>query len=167
MTEAPRSYPWFASPISMRLAALSLLLGVSACVWSPPRDAHRTSEKIAEQVARGDGTTIDLAETAPFEWTRFCAFPPYTTEAVAERTLGFPWTYRWSAVKDLDDRTFLVFVNDETVVAAFDYFSIQGDFNALSEPFCVDRAEARLVVREMGRHTDGSPYLVIGPAPDP
>ena len=30
-----------------------------------------------------------MAEAAPFEWDRFCAFAPYTTEPLAEQVLGF------------------------------------------------------------------------------
>ena len=107
---------------------------------------------------------MDLDALASFEWTRFCAFGPYTTEDVAEDELGFRWPYAWSRVEDLDDRNYLVFVNGDEVVAAFDHARNLGDFAGL-DPACHARDDARFVVRERGQFGSGAPYYVMHAAP--
>ena len=134
----------------MRTVAVLFLIGLGAC---SPREAPGggdLSGRITERVEQGEGARVDLASLAPFEWTRFCAFHPYTTEAAAEELLGFGWPYEWSAVERLEDRNYLVFLNGDEVAAAFDHTRKRGDFAGL-DPVCFSRNEARFVVREQGR----------------
>ena len=100
-----------------------------------------------------------MAEIAPGEWTRFCAFHPYTTKSMAEDTLGFRWRYGWSSVSSYDGINYLVFVNGDDVVSAFDYPLGRGNFYDLPR-FCYDRAEASFVVREK-EQSDGSPFYTL------
>lgn len=92
---------------------------------------------------------LDLDSLASFEWTRFCAFPPYTSQDWAEDSLGFAWRYRWSNVQHLDGITYLVFVDEDAVVAAFDHARGLGDFSYLDRR-CYGRQLARFNVREEG-----------------
>lgn len=141
------------------LLALTLLVGACSSRPNAPGDVG-VSGRIADQVERGDGTEVDLAALAPFEWTRFCAFGPYTTQEVAETSLGFDWPYAWSQVELLDDRSYLVFVNGRTVVSAFDHSRGLGGF-AQTDPTCFARRDARFTVREDGRRSDGRPHSVL------
>lgn len=146
----------------MRVSLLFLPLLLSACASRPgaaPGD-DGVSVRIADQVGRGDGTDIDMATLAPFEWTRFCAFGPYTTQEVAETALGVDWPYAWSQVERLDDRTYLVFMNGRTVVSAFDHGRGDGGF-AQENAACADRRDARFTVRKDGLRTDGKPFYVL------
>ena len=105
-----------------------------------------------------------MAEAAPFEWDRFCAFAPYTTEEMAEQRLGFDWRYAWSNVESLDDRAYLVFLDGDSVVSTFDYSRGRGDFSGL-EPPCVEREHATYVVVEDGLSTSGAPWLEVRLSP--
>jgi hypothetical protein len=78
-----------------------------------------TLRRLRERIAAGD-SVIDFASITSFRWSRLEVFGPYASQASAERALGFPWPYQWSNVESLDDRTFLVFVDSNRVVAAFD-----------------------------------------------
>ena len=144
----------------MRTPWLFLLVGLSACGIVKAPEAPGLSERIAERVAEGDGAVVDLATLAPFGWTRFCAFRPYTTEDVAAEALGFRWPFQWSAVEYMDDRSFLVFLRGGQVVAAFDHTLDRGDFARLGTT-CVPRANARFVVSRQGKLTNGQPHYVL------
>jgi hypothetical protein len=144
--------------------ALIALLGLSACATSEAPSDRGLSDRIAAEVERGERATVDLAALAPFEWTRLYVFPPYTTEETAENALGFPWPYAWSAVEHDDTRTFLVLVNGEEVVAAFDHSRGHGDFAGLSRT-SYSPDSARFVVRKQGLLAGGDPHYVLRPAP--
>jgi hypothetical protein len=104
----------------LRIAALVLALFAFGWWWKRqwPSD-HGTRERIEDQVRAG-ATAIDLAKLTSFHWSKLYIFGPYTDQASAERTLGFKWPYKWSAVYALDDRDFYVFVDSGRVVAAFE-----------------------------------------------
>lgn len=143
---------------------LAALLGLVACADNEPPGDRGIPDRIAAEVSRGTGAVVDLAVLAPFEWTRFCAFGPYTTQEAAEDELGFRWPYTWGNIEHLDDRSYLVFVNGDSVVAAFDYPRGRGDFHWLDSA-CYERATARFVIVEQGLMTDGAPHLVLRPEP--
>ena len=149
----------------MRALLLLLVLAIlPACGLRQPPGDQGVADRIKTAVDPGDGVTFDMADAAPFEWDRFCAFEPYTTEQVAERDLGFDWRHSWSDVETLDDRTYLVFVNQDRVVSAFDYDRSDGDFAGL-EPSCVDRERARFVAVENGVSASGEPWMELRPLP--
>ena len=68
---------------------LGVLAALSACGLRQPPGDQRVADRIAAAVERGNGSALVMAEAAPFEWDRFCAFAPYTTEPLAEQVLGF------------------------------------------------------------------------------
>jgi hypothetical protein len=151
----------------MQAKLLPLLLGLSACGLAGPPDGGDLSERLAERVREAPFETVDFAELAPFEWTRFCAFHPYTTEEMAEEELGFDWPYmRWSGEKSNEGTNYLVFVSGETVVAAFDHPNNQGDFAGMEEP-CHERDAARFTARTAdhprGHTITGNPVLIPVP----
>ena len=148
----------------MRTATIFILFSLGACSLRQAPDGGTLSDQIGEQLKQGDGTTVDLAALAPFAWTRFCAFEPYTTEERAEEALGFNWRYRWSAVEDLDDRNYLVFLDGSEVVAAFDHTLDLGNFAEL-DSVCYARDEARFTVSEQGRLVGGAPHYVLQAVP--
>ena len=152
----------------MQAKLLPLLLGLSACGLTGPPGGGDLSEKLGERVHESYGETIDFSELAPFEWTRFCAFHPYTTEEMAEEELGFDWPYRWSGEKSNEGTNYLVFLNGGNVVAAFDHPSDQGNFEMREEP-CRERSAAQFNVRTVdspqGRFVEGLPVLVPQPVP--
>lgn len=121
------------------------------------------ADRIAAAVDGGEGLTLDMAELAPFEWGRFCAFEPYTTEQVGERALGFDWPYAWSDVEVLDDRAYLVFVDDGRIVSAFDHERSRGAFAGMDPP-CVRRERALFTVVENGISTAGEPWVELRPS---
>lgn len=142
------------------------VVGLAACRGAAPGD-RGLSDRLAE--AAREGAVVDLAALAPFAWTRACAFAPYTTQAAAETALRFAWPYPWGDIETLDDRAFVVLVDDAQegggrVVAAFDHPRDRGDL-AGQEPACVERDRARFVVVRDGDLADGAPHLVLRPAP--
>ncbi|MFN3314476.1 MAG: hypothetical protein ACK46Q_13555 [Hyphomonas sp.] len=152
--------------MGLRSALVSFLViaTVSACGPGRPPGDQGAAARIATVVEGGAGSSLDMAAAAPFEWDRFCAFPPYTTAEAAGGTLGFEWPHAWSAVDLRDDRAYLVFVREGRVVSAFDYDRSRGDFAALG-PQCFERERARFVVAERGVSTTGAPWLELHPAP--
>ena len=149
----------------MRAAFLLVVLAtLPACGLRQPPGDDGVADRIAAAVKHGDGAMFDMADAAPFEWDRFCAFEPYTTERAAERALGFDWRYAWSDVEVLDDRAYLVFVDGDRVVSAFDYDRGRGDFAGVDPP-CVERERAQYVVVDDGTSVAGEPWLQVRRAP--
>ena len=75
-------------------------------------------------------------------------FGPYTNQALAERRLGFRWPYRWGSIEGADDRSFVVFVDSEKVVATMDQLVVHGTFaDTAGHPHGYPRDSARFVVR--------------------
>ena len=143
---------------------LLIVVALTACSPGDSADApgdHGVSERIAEQVRNGEGTTINLGDLTPFEWTRFYVFSPYTPKERAEGALGFRWPYTWRTSIDHDEvANFLVFVNNGNIVAAFDHSRDKGDFAYLdSVSFPPD--SARFVVQQRRDSMAGTPHLVL------
>lgn len=146
----------------MRFALFLALLAAGAYWWTfrvPPGD-RGVSDGIASLVADAEGSEIIMADIAPFPWTRFCVFGPYTTEPFASDSLGFRWPYRWGKIEMLDDRNFLVFVDGDDVVTAFDHTLDRGDFDT-PEQTCFARDDARFTVRRDGNLTGGAPHFIL------
>src|ERR1043165_5961722 len=103
--------------VPLLIVALGLLYGAwSARKWPADHGAHG---RLLECIASHEGG-LDLTTITPFHWTRLEIFGPYSSKEQAERRLGFPWTYEWSAVDMLDDRDFFVFVDSQRVATAFE-----------------------------------------------
>lgn len=140
---------------------LGLGLSLGACRFGGPPDGGELSARLADRIQQRGGETIDLAELTPFEWTRFCAFHPYTTQEMAEADLGFAWPHAWT-IDDDDGHTYLVFLDGDTVAAAFEHPRNEGDFAGLG-PACYSHSDARFGVRTVdgprGRFVVGQPVL--------
>lgn len=151
----------------MRTVTFLVLFGLSACATDPPPEAPWDGDGLSDQIAVRveEGATLDLAALAPFEWMRFCAFHPYTTAERAQKALGFQWPYAWDTSVDHDEvANFLVFVNGNTVVAAFDHTRDRGDFAGLDAE-CFKRTDARFVVSAQGRLVSGNPHFILRTVP--
>lgn len=72
-------------------------------------------------------------------------FKPYTTREMAEEISGIDWPFSWSAVGVREDRSFLVFLDEDQVAAAFDHPVRKGD--GLDDT-CYSRDEATFIVTE-------------------
>jgi hypothetical protein len=132
---------------SVRAAALVLavsLVGVSCGhrKWPGDQGVH---DRLREQLTSGR-RFIEMADVAPFRWSRLEVFGPYTPQEHAEHRLGFKWPYQWSAVHSLDDRNFLVFVDSNRVVSAFELSRVTADIT----PGTVYRNSSRLLVESTG-----------------
>src|SRR5512132_4035257 len=68
-------------PVKHVCGAVGLALTL-AC--SPP-DGQGLSDRIAMEVRRGSGTTIDLRALAPFRWSRFYVIRPYSQKVDVEQ----------------------------------------------------------------------------------
>ena len=93
---------------------------------------HRLENQIADEVSRGDGTVLRVAELTPFAWTRLHVFEPYTPPGVIRQELGFAWGAAKSTGLESDEgHALLVFVRDKRVVSFVMYPRNQGDFAGL------------------------------------
>lgn len=102
------------------------------CLLGCSASDHRLENQIADEVSRGDGTVLRVAELTPFAWTRLHVFEPYTPPGVIRQELGFAWPAARSTGLESDEgHTLLVFVQDERVVSFVMYPRDQGDFAGL------------------------------------
>lgn len=84
---------------------------------------------LAEQVDRGVGTSVNLADLAPFRWDRLYVFGPGTPMATVRDSVGALWpgAERYGrATPDTVD--LLVFTANRTVLAASAHPRRHGDF---------------------------------------
>lgn len=81
-------------------AALALFIGGLALAVFLTRDEDNVqvdnllSEDFTREVATAsaNGTDLDLARIAPFEWARVLVIEPGTSDAEISRALGYEWT---------------------------------------------------------------------------
>jgi hypothetical protein len=137
---------WMKLAKTIALAALLITLGAAYLAWSRRQwpDDHGARDRLLARLSAGTGV-LDMAEITSFPWTRLEIFGPYTDKESAERRLGFPWPYKWSAVEAQDDRVFLVFVDSTRVAAAFEFPRVL-DVSRHS----IDRQSARFIVEARG-----------------
>ena len=147
----------------MRLLTIALGLPLLFCTACSPPGDHGLADRLASQVAAGDGTVVDVKQLSPFRWSRFHVFCPYTTEESAERTLGFEWPYSWGPVEHLDDRFLLVFVDSGRVVSAFEQSYAQGYWAEACGNSGYAPDSARFMVRREGNLLGGAPQHVLYP----
>jgi hypothetical protein len=138
----------------------ALLLALVLCSTACARPGDRgVPERVAAAVERGDGTIVDFRQIAPFGWTRMFVFGPYTTQAIAERRLGFRWPFHWSSIESADDRAFVVFVDSGKIVATMDQLLLHGAFAdsvGHQQGYPPDSARFRVIAH--GTLSDGKPY---------
>jgi hypothetical protein len=139
---------------SLRLAIAGALLAL-AC-WKPGYPDDRGAERALRAALTGRDTVLDFAKVAPFPWTKVHFFGPYTDTTTANRALGFRWPYRWSGVKSLDDRIFIVFVDSNEVVAAFEQKRAPFNVDELDRVGSMRRDSARLFIT---RNDSGGGHL--------
>ena len=128
--------------ITTSTVLLLLLLPLVGCGQST------ISAEISRQAASGDGR-LNLTTVGGRSWDRLCFLGPYTTNAFAEQTLGFPWDAEARTAIELSDAiNVLVFVAGREVVAYTEH-SRQQDFARLNGK-CFARSEAKFVKQAGG-----------------
>ena len=134
--------------------ALALLIGGLALAVFLTRDEDNVqvdnllSERFTREVATAsaDGTDLDLARIAPFEWSRVLVIEPGTSDAEISRALG----YEWTGVLGFETGEKLILLDrDGKVVRFFDYRG-EGRFTGLRTPIAeLAREDAVLKVRRL------------------
>ena len=135
-------------------AALALLIGGLALAVFLTRDEDNVqvdnllSERLTREVATAstNGTDLDLAAIAPFEWARVLVIEPGTSDAEISRALG----YEWTGVLGFETGEKLILLDgDGEVVRFFDYRG-EGRFTGLDEPIAkLARDDAVFRVRRL------------------
>jgi hypothetical protein len=135
-------------------AALALLIGGLALAVFLTRDEDNVqvdnllSERFTREVATAstNGTDLDLAAIAPFEWARVLVIEPGTSDAEISRALG----YEWTGVLGFETGEKLILLDgDGEVVRFFDYRG-EGRFTGLDEPIAkLARDDAVFRVRRL------------------
>jgi hypothetical protein len=135
-------------------AALALLVGGLALAVFLTRDEDNVqvdnllSERFTREVATAsaNGTDLDLAQIAPFEWARVLVIEPGTSDAEISRALG----YEWTGVLGFETGEKLILLDgDGKVVRFFDYRG-EGRFARLPTPVAeLAREDAVFQVRRL------------------
>lgn len=145
-----------------RLLAASIIVLLASC-RSRGQDLESS---LAEAVANGHGTVVDLRTVAPYRWDRFHTFPPYTRPEQVEEALGFRWRgAARSGIESSDAINLLVFTTGEKVVAYVALPRSKGDFYRVGRKHGYSPDSARFVVRQEGQLSSGEPHLVLLPVP--
>ena len=135
-------------------AALALLIGGLALAVYLTRDEDNIqvdnllSERFTREVATAsaEGTDLDLAQIAPFDWERVMVIEPGTPDAEISRALG----YEWTGVLGFETGAKLILLDrDGKVVRFFDYRG-EGRFAGVRTPIAVlPREDAVFTVRRL------------------
>ena len=126
-------------------AALALLVGGLALAVYLTRDEDNIqvdnllSERFTREVATAstNGTDLDLAEIAPFEWARVLVVARGTPDAEISRALG----YEWTGVLGFETGEKLILLERDGQVARFFDYRGEGRFAGVETP-----------IAELGRH---------------
>ena len=119
-------------------AALALLVGGLALAVFLTRDEDNVqvdnllSERFTREVASAstNGTDLDLARIAPFEWSRVLVIEPGTPDAEISRALG----YEWTGVLGFETGEKLILLGRDGKVARFLDYRGEGGFAGLDTP---------------------------------
>jgi hypothetical protein len=131
--------------------ATALLVLSALCVGCTADGDASVSRRIAAEVARGDGVSLDMQQVIREEWDRLHVYAPYTMPAKVERDLGFSWpTARAVRIKERDDITLLVFVRDGQVVTYVAHPRHLGDFSGAGRSGGYSKEEAVFEVHVEG-----------------
>jgi hypothetical protein len=121
------------------IPAALVLFGAAGCHDSSPG----ISVNIAAQFRDSGGGDVDLRKAYEDPWDRVCMLGPYSSNAVARKTLGFDWDAEGkTAIRRNDGIVLLLFVHSRQVVAHAEHPRNLGDFVNLSGQ-CFPRDRAR------------------------
>ena len=135
-------------------AALALLVGGLALAVFLTRDEDNVqvdnllSERFTREVATAsaEGTDLDLAQIAPFDWARVLVVEPGTDDAEISRALG----YEWTGVLGFETGEKLILLDDEGKVVRFFDYRGEGRFAELDTPIAeIAREDAVFQVRRL------------------
>ena len=135
-------------------AALALLVGGLALAVYLTRDEDNIqvdnllSERFTREVATAsaDGTDLDLAQIAPFDWERVMVIAPGTPDAEISRALG----YEWTGVLGFETGEKLILLDRDGKVARFFDYRGEGRFAGVRTPIAVlPREDAVFTVRRL------------------
>jgi len=135
-------------------AALALLVGGLALAVYLTRDEDNIqvdnllSERFTREVATAsaEGTDLDLAQIAPFDWERVMVIAPGTPDAEISRALG----YKWTGVLGFESGAKLILLDRDGKVARFFDYRGEGRFTGLETPIAeLAREDAVFEVRRL------------------
>jgi len=144
----------------MHFLSLLIALVLSSCGFRSYPENPEISDELAALVSDHAGGRLDICDSVDFPWTRLCVFRPYTTEWRAQEVLGHNWPYGWGRVSVTDTFNFLVFLNEEEVVATVEHPNSLGDFR-IPDSKCYSNDSAVFEVVTRDRPTDGRPYYSL------
>jgi len=114
--------------------------------WSVYR-AERWSQALWQQVQRGPGAVVNLAQLGPSDWDRVYIICPYNTPEMIQQILGFPWPdAEWTHVALNEGVNLVVFLRAGKVVGWFEHPRNRGELGSLANLVGYARDEARFVV---------------------
>ena len=117
---------------------LYMFLCLSGCL----APTSEISKSIAEYFHSTGRTLVNLDEVVTIQWDQVCILGPYSDNAAAKDTLGFPWdAERHTAILTDDSISLLLFVKDLNVVEFAEHSRSDGDFANLSRQ-CIIREKA-------------------------
>ena len=135
-------------------AALALLVGGLALAVYLSRDEDNIqvdnllSERFTREVATAsaEGTELDLARVAPFDWARVLVIAPGTPDAEISRALG----YEWTGVLGFEVGEKLILLDRDGKVVRFLDYRGEGRFTGLETPIAeIPRDDAVFTVRRL------------------
>ena len=119
----------------MRILALgAAILVATACARDPESSRWARGESVGRLVAellqqKDSVDSVNLADLAPYRWDSLYIFPPHTTPAAVDSTLGMDWGgAEGSGIAQVDTAALLVFTSGGEVVAATMHPREYGDF---------------------------------------
>jgi len=108
------------------------------------RNENRVESLISREIARGDGTRVDLDKLVDLPWNRVYVLAPYTTFESARREMPGAWCLRDHAGIDLrDDICILAFYEGSKLVARIPQPRALGDFSGAVRQGGYPRGAAR------------------------
>jgi hypothetical protein len=130
------------------LAALALYIVFRAgqARWSIYQ-AEMWSQALWQQVGRGPGAVVDLAQVGPTDWDRVYIFHPYTSTETIQQALGFRWPdAERTSIESNDGVNLVVFVKGGESVGWFEHPRNRGDLTGIANMAGYSRKDARFLV---------------------
>jgi hypothetical protein len=134
--------------------ALALLVAGLALAVYVTRDEDNVqvdnllSERFTREVATAsaNGTDLDLAQIAPFDWARVLIVRRGTSDAEISRALG----YEWTGVLGFETGAKLILLDGDGKVERFFDYRGEGRFSGIEEPIAeLTRQDAVFQVRSL------------------
>jgi hypothetical protein len=127
--------------ILVAVASVASAAGVLALVQYPSykrarrdvdliRNERRVAVVMSHEIARGDGTRLDLGKLVDLPWNRVYVLAPYTAFESAQQEMPGAWYTRDHAGIDIrDDICILAFFDGTKLVARLPQPRVPGDFS--------------------------------------